>query len=68
MSTFFVDSAVQLAILYRELGNSKKSTKFLDSVVTSNVLKSDFERMCQDAHIRAIVAFDAGEYEVPRRL
>jgi tetratricopeptide (TPR) repeat protein len=61
-----VDSAMQLAILYRELGKGKKSTKFLDSVVTSSVLKNDFERRCQDAHIRAIVAFDAGEYEAPK--
>ena len=61
-----VDSAVQLAILYRELGNGKKLTKLLDSVVTSRILKSDFERMCQDAHIRVIVAFDVGEFEVPK--
>jgi tetratricopeptide (TPR) repeat protein len=61
-----IDSAMQLAILYRELGCGKKSTEFLDSVASSSVLKRDFERKCQDAHLRAIVAFDSGEYEVPK--
>jgi tetratricopeptide (TPR) repeat protein len=61
-----VDSAMQLAVLYWELGNGKKSTEFLDTVATSSVLKSDFERICQEAHLRAIVAFNSGEYEVPK--
>lgn len=61
-----VDSAIQLAILYREVGRSEEAVALLDLISTSSVFPSDFERVCQVRHIRALMDFDAGEYNMPK--
>lgn len=61
-----VDSALQLAVLLRDSGQPARATEFLDQVSGSSVFASSFERVCQQTHIKACLAFDAGEYTAPR--
>lgn len=61
-----VDSALQLALLYRDTGRGKKAIEVLDVISRSEVFSLDFERTCQAKHIRALVQFDAGNYNQPR--
>jgi tetratricopeptide (TPR) repeat protein len=63
-----VDSAIQLASVYRDKGCGKQAIELLDSISSSSVFRSDFERVCQVQHIRALVDFDAGEYRTPKLL
>jgi len=61
-----VDSGIQLAITYREMSLHAEALQLLDEIEMSNVLETDFERTCQVAHIRAIIAFDQGDFDKPR--
>jgi hypothetical protein len=63
-----VDSAIQLAAVYRDQGCGQQAGELLDSISTSSVFSSDFERACQVQHIRALVGFDAGDYKGPKLL
>ncbi|MCJ1284702.1 hypothetical protein MMC26_004038 [Xylographa opegraphella] len=62
-----IDSAIQLAILYREMQCAEKAIDLLDVISSSSVFEVDFERFCQLTHIRALIEFDAGAYDIPRR-
>lgn len=62
-----VDSGISLATVYRELGNRAEAYELLDTVSESPIFPEDFERQCQIQHIRALLEFDAGDYERPRR-
>lgn len=63
-----LDSAVQLALEYRDIGKFKEGVDLLDSVSDSRVYKEDFERDCQTVHIRALVKFETNEYEPAKRM
>ena len=62
-----VDSGISLATVYRELGNRAKADGLLDTVSESPIFPGDFERQCQIQHVRALLEFDAGDYERPKR-
>ena len=61
-----VDSALQLAVLFRDSSQPERAKEFLGLVSTSSVFDVSFERVCQRTHIKACLAFDAGEYTEPR--
>ena len=61
-----VDSAIQLALTYREARCRKDAKEILDVISSSKIFATDFERSCQVAHIRALLEFDAGYYHEPR--
>jgi tetratricopeptide (TPR) repeat protein len=63
-----VDSALQLAILFRDANKPDMTKDFLDQVSNSSVFEMSFERVCQRTHVVACLAFDAGEYEEPRNV
>jgi hypothetical protein len=60
-----LDAAVQLALLYRDNQEGEFCLQLLDDVSESTVYQEDFERHCQTEHIRALVAFDNGDFEKP---
>ncbi|KAJ9607285.1 hypothetical protein H2200_008358 [Cladophialophora chaetospira] len=61
-----VDSALQLAVLYRDASKPEMARDFLNEVANSSVFGVSFERVCQRTHIQAMLLFDAGEYTEPR--
>jgi tetratricopeptide (TPR) repeat protein len=61
-----VDSAIQLAIVHRETGHPQKALDLLQHISQSKIFSTDFERSCQLAHLRALLAFDAGDYKRPK--
>lgn len=61
-----LDAALQLAMLYRDRGDSSECLKLLDTVHRSKVFAQDFERYCQLIHIRNLVAFDNGDYLIAK--
>ena len=63
-----LDSAVQLALEYRDIGKFQMAMELLDSVSDSQVYEEDFERYCQTMHIRALVKLDTNEYEPAKRM
>jgi hypothetical protein len=60
------DSGIQLAIFYRDSDQNSEAKLLLDEVSRSSIFPEDFERGCQIIHLRALLAFDAGEYESPK--
>jgi hypothetical protein len=60
-----LDAAVQVALLYRDNQEGKLCLELLDDVSESTVYQDDFERHCQTVHIRALVAFDNGNFKKP---
>jgi tetratricopeptide (TPR) repeat protein len=60
-----LDAAVQVALLYRDDQEGELCLDLLDDVSESTVYQEDFERYCQTQHIRALVAFDKGDFEKP---
>ncbi|KAF7507016.1 hypothetical protein GJ744_011040 [Endocarpon pusillum] len=62
----YVDSAIQLALTYREAGCRKDADEVLDVIAGSEVFDTDFERYCQYIHLRALIELDAGLYERAR--
>jgi hypothetical protein len=61
-----VDSAIQLALTYREARCFEDAKQVLNVISPSKVFAKDFERSCQVTHIRALLDFDAGYYNRPR--
>ena len=61
-----LDTAIQLALLYRDAGNAQVAIDLLNSVADSKVYEQDFERDCQTQHIRALAFFDMGQYDWPK--
>lgn len=61
-----IDSAIQLALTYREAGCSQDAKDVLDLISGSRVFDTDFERYCQVMHIRALLDLDAGCYAKAR--
>ncbi|KAL4763651.1 uncharacterized protein BDW70DRAFT_148431 [Aspergillus foveolatus] len=57
-----VDSGIQLAILWRDLGDNASAIDTIGEVVTSGIFPGDFERACQLDHLRALIDFDSGRY------
>ena len=62
----FIDTALQLALLYRDMGDRKQCLETLKATETSSVYDNDFERLCQMKHIRALSDFDNEEYDEPK--
>lgn len=62
----YVDSAMQLALTYREAGCQKDAGEILDVIAGSEVFEADFERHCQFKHLCALIDLDAGFYERAR--
>jgi tetratricopeptide (TPR) repeat protein len=65
-NTVTIDSAIQLALLYYDVGRSEEAIAELDLVSNPVYLEREFERRCQIQHIRARVQFEAGSYHEPR--
>lgn len=61
-----VDSAIQLALTYREARCCKDARELLGVISSSKVFRTDFERFCQITHLHALLDFDAGYYDEPR--
>ncbi|KIW34621.1 uncharacterized protein PV07_01391 [Cladophialophora immunda] len=61
-----LDAAFQLALLLRDKGDGASCLELLEEVSNSSVLEQDFERRCQMVHIRSLVEFDNGEYDIPK--
>lgn len=57
-----VDSGIQLAILWRDVGDNASAIDTIGEVVTSGIFPGDFERACQLDHLRALIDFDSGRY------
>ena len=62
----YIDSALQVAALYYESGRGREGLEYLDLVSESDALKAEFERYCQEKHIRALIDLEAGFYTKPR--
>ena len=60
-----VDSGLHLAVLYRQKRQRVDALAFLTEIQNSQAFELTFERRCQKEHIRALIAFDSGEYEQP---
>ena len=63
-----LDTAVQLALLYRDEGKGETAIELLESVSDSLVYKEDFERLCLTQHIRALIMLDTDNYRGARRI
>lgn len=61
-----VDSGLHLALLYREKGDLQSSSRYLDEIADSRILELSFQRQCEFRHLKALVAFDQGEYSRPK--
>ncbi|KAK5465111.1 hypothetical protein LTS15_001674 [Exophiala xenobiotica] len=61
-----VDSGLHLVVLYRQKGQRDSALAFLREIQESQAFEVTFERLCQREHVRALLAFDNGEYEGPR--
>ena len=62
----YVDSVIQLAALYYESERGKDGLEYLGLVQNSAGLKDEFERECQEKHIRALINLEAGFYTKPK--
>ncbi|ERF71414.1 hypothetical protein EPUS_08683 [Endocarpon pusillum Z07020] len=62
----YVDSVLQLAALYYENERGKDGLEYLGLVQDSAGLKDEFERECQEKHIRALINLEAGFYTKPK--
>ena len=56
-----VDSGIQLALLHREMGNPLEAEALLDLVSRPGIADQCFERVCQVAHLRALIFVDRRE-------
>lgn len=57
-----IDSVLQLAALYYNMGRRKDCIETLDLISNSEGLKSEFERQCQLKHIQALIYIGEGLY------
>jgi tetratricopeptide (TPR) repeat protein len=60
-----IDSALQLAALFYESERGSKGTGYLDFVSQTEIVDAEFERRCQEQHIRALIAFETGSFSEP---
>jgi tetratricopeptide (TPR) repeat protein len=60
-----IDSALQLAALFYESERGCEGTGYLDFVSQTEIVKDEFERHCQEQHIRALIAFETGSFSEP---
>jgi tetratricopeptide (TPR) repeat protein len=65
-NTVTIDSGIQLAVFYYDVGRSDEAIAELDLVSNPVYLEREFERRCQIQHIKARVQFEAGDYHEPR--
>jgi tetratricopeptide (TPR) repeat protein len=65
-NTVTIDSAIQLAALYYDVGRGDEALAELDLVSNPLYLEREFERRCQIQHIRARVQFEAGHFREPK--
>lgn len=56
-----VDSGLQLALLHREMGQTIEAEALLDLVSQHGIADQCFERVCQVAHLRALLLIDRRE-------
>jgi len=64
----YLDSVLQVAALNYESGRGKEGLEYLELVRNSDALKVEFERDCQEQHIRALIDLEAGFYTKPRAI
>ena len=67
-SQMTVDSGLHLAVLYRQMQRRDHATAFLEQIEPSSMFQISYERACQLAHIKALLAFDGGRYDSPRNI
>ena len=67
-SQMTVDSGLHLAALYRQMQRRDDATAFLEQIEPSSMFQISYERACQLAHIKALLAFDTGRYDSPRNI
>jgi tetratricopeptide (TPR) repeat protein len=60
-----IDSALQLAALFYESERGGEGTGYLDFVSQTEIVNDEFERHCQEQHIRALIAFGTGSFSEP---
>jgi len=60
-----IDSALQLAALFYESERGSEATGYLDFVSQTDIVNDEFERYCQEQHIRALIAFATGSFSEP---
>lgn len=60
-----IDSVLQLAALYYESARGEEGIEFLDQISALKGLQSEFERRCQEQHIRALIKFSQDYYNLP---
>ncbi|KAL9115875.1 MAG: hypothetical protein Q9227_000243 [Pyrenula ochraceoflavens] len=63
-----LDSAIQLAVTFRESRQPVEAANVLDSISNSIVFETDFERTCQLRHLRSLLQLDNGQYAEPRQV
>ena len=67
-SQITVDSGLHLAVLYRQMRDPQRASELLNQIEGSSILKISYERAVEVAHIKALIAFDKGEYSSPRNI
>jgi hypothetical protein len=60
-----IDSVLQLAALYYESARGEEGIGFLDLIRSLKGLEVEFERRCQEQHIRALIQFSQDYYNLP---
>jgi tetratricopeptide (TPR) repeat protein len=58
-----VDTVIHLIILCRERGKPEEAWKHIEFVSQPGILERYFERLCQVAHLKALLLIDAGKSE-----
>ncbi|KAH0841573.1 hypothetical protein FOPE_06673 [Fonsecaea pedrosoi] len=61
-----VDTAVSLALEYRDNAKLDLAKQVLEAIKSSEVFTTDFERSCQWQYVLSLVEFDRGYYNRPR--
>ncbi|KIX98332.1 uncharacterized protein Z520_05633 [Fonsecaea multimorphosa CBS 102226] len=61
-----VDTALALALEYRDNAKLALARQVLDAIKSSEVFAADFERTCQLQYISSLIEFDRGYYNRPR--
>lgn len=56
-----IDSGLQLALLHREMGDAEEAEALLNVVSQPDIVNRYFERVCQIAHMRALLCMDRQE-------
>jgi hypothetical protein len=65
-----MDSAIQLIILYREIGEGgyDQANGIIELALDTKLLQQDFQRFCQIEHVRALILIDQNEFTDSRNI